>query len=172
MGANAPRPPIPSPDSRPGRFLPYILAGIAVLIVCALQWSDVIEYINGEPHLTAKHQKQLQKKMEELDEGEQYALVATTNRMYPCVHNGHSLYFLRVGEVWKYGTTIKGQRGRYSSQFFEDNAVSYIVEFRGTMGECLKQEQIKLFSYPILPENLARPQEMRLLRPPNNPVYK
>ena len=92
--------------------------------------------------------------------------------MYPCVHNGHPLYFLHVGEVWKYGTTIKGQRGRYSSQFFEENAVSYIVEFRGTMGECLQQEQIKLYSYPVLPENLARPEEMRLLRPPNNPVYK
>lgn len=169
MGADLHQSRLPEPQKK--KLLPFVIGG-AVLLVCALKWRGAVEYIDGEPQLKQKHIQQLQKKLNELEEGEQYALIATTNGMYPCVHNGHPLYFLHVGEVWKYGTTIKGQRGRYSSQFFEENAVSYIVEFRGTMGECLQQEQIKLYSYPVLPENLARPEEMRLLRPPNNPVYK
>jgi len=40
------------------------------------------------------------------------------------------------------------------------------------MGECLQAEQTKLFSYPVLPENLARLEENRLIRPPYNPVLK
>lgn len=144
----------------------------AVLILCALKWSDVVEYVNGELQLTPKHQGKLQKKLNELDEAEQYALIATTDGLYPCLHSGHALYQLHIGEVWKYGVTVKGERGRYTAQFLQDNAVSYIVQLRGTMGDCLKEEQRKLFSYPLLPENLAREENNRLLRPPYNPILK
>jgi hypothetical protein len=114
----------------------------------------------------------LQKKLDELDEAEQYALVARKAGYYPCVHSGHTLYFLQPGEVWKYGVTTKGERGRYSGQFILDNSVSYIIQFTGTIGECLQAEQNQLFTYPILPENLARPEKDRLLRPPSNPIFK
>ena len=172
MGADSPQPHFKEVEPKKKNPFPFRIAIVALLIFCALKWSDVVEYINGEPQLTAKHQQKMEKKLAELEEGEQYALIATKNGLYPCVHEGYPLYFLHIGEVWKYGTTIKGQRGRYGSQFMEDNAISYVVEFRGTMGECLQQEQIKLFSYPLLPENIARTEEKRLLRPPNNPVYK
>ncbi len=172
MGANSPQPPTLSPEPKKKSLLPFILGGAVLLNVCALQRSDVVEYIEGEPRLTDKHRQRLEKKLTELEEGEQYVLIARKEGWYPCVHNGHPLYFLHVGEVWRYGTTIKGQRGRYSSKFMKENNLSYIVQFRGTMGECLQQEQIKLFYYPLLPENLARPKEMRLLLPPFNPVYK
>lgn len=172
MGADSPQPQLKDLESKKKNPLPLRIGTVVLLIFCALKWSDVVEYINGEPRLTTKHQQKLERKLAELEEGEQYVLIATRDGLYPCVHDGYPLYFLHVGEVWKYGTTIKGQRGRYGSQYMEDNAVSYIVEFRGTMGECLQQEQIKLFSYPLLPENLARTEEKRLLRPPYNPVYK
>lgn len=42
----------------------------------------------------------------------------------------------------------------------------------GALNACYQAEQIQLFSYPILPENLARPEKDRLLRPPYNPVFK
>ncbi|MBL7803094.1 MAG: hypothetical protein JNL02_05125, partial [Saprospiraceae bacterium] len=112
------------------------------------------------------------KKFNELEEAEQYALVATKEQWYPCLHSGHSLYFLHVGEVWKYGVTTKGERGRYQDQFILDNSVSFIVQYAGTITECLQEEQTKLFYYPLLPENLARPEKDRLIRPPYNPVYK
>ncbi len=172
MGANSPRPPVSSQETKPGGFSPFFIAVIAFLIRCALEWSDVIEYIDGEPRLTAKHQNQLQKKLNELEEAEQYALIASKEGYYPCLHSGHALYFLHIGEVWKYGVTTKGERGRYTGQFMLKNSVSYSVQYKGTLSECLQREQIQLFSYPLLPENLARPENDRLLRPPYNPVFK
>lgn len=50
--------------------------------------------------------------------------------------------------------------------------VIYVVEFKGNVAECLIQEQIKLFNYPYLPENLARLPENQLPRPPFNPIMK
>lgn len=172
MGAIFPQPKPAPPVPKKIKRAFSILAGGLLLIVCALKWSDVIEYINDEPHLTRKHQQQLQKKFNELEEAEQYALVATKEQWYPCLHSGHSLYFLHVGEVWKYGVTTKGERGRYQDQFILDNSVSFIVQYAGTITECLQEEQTKLFYYPLLPENLARPEKDRLIRPPYNPVYK
>ncbi len=160
------------PPKKLRSVFPAILAGALFLLVCALKWQDVVEYVNGEAQLTQKHQKQLEKKLEELEDAEQYALIATKEGFYPCLHSGFVQYHLHVGEVWKYGVTTKGERGRYSSEFILNNAVAYIVQFKGTVSECYQAEQIQLFSYPVLPENLARPEKYRLLRPPNNPIFK
>lgn len=152
--------------------LPLLIAGAFALVLCALAWSDVVEYFKGEPRLIPKYQRQLERKLIELDEADQYALIATTDGMYPCLHSSRALYHLRIGEVWKYGVTAKGERGRYTAQFLQDNAVSYIIQLHATFSECLKEEQRKLFTYPLLPENLARKEDGRLLRPPYNPVLR
>lgn len=172
MGADNPRPTFIPPEPEKKSLLPVIIAGTLFLIVCALKWRDVIEYFNGEPRLNSKHQQQLQKKLNELEEAEQYALVAVAEGWYPCLHSGRALYYLRPGEVWKYGVTAKGERGRYTSPFLQNNGVVYVIQFKGTMTECLQEEQRKLFAYPLLPENLARLELDRLLRPPYNPVLK
>lgn len=172
MGADNPRPTFPSPEPRKKTLLPVIIAGSLFLIVCALKWSDVIEYFDGEPRLSSKHQQQLQKKLNELEAAEQYALIAIKDGWYPCLHSGRTLYYLHTGEVWKYGVTSKGERGRYTTEFLEDKGVSYIIQFKGSMTECLQEEQRKLFSYPLLPENMARLELDRLLRPPYNPILK
>ncbi|MEI6410005.1 MAG: hypothetical protein WCR52_11515 [Bacteroidota bacterium] len=172
MGAELPQPikQLPKPKKKSSFLLLFISA--LMLIICALKWSDVIEYFNGEPRLTAKHQQQLKKKLDELEEAEQYALVAMTDGWYPWLHSNRALYYLHTGEVWKYGVTTKGERGRYTTEFLQDNGVLYIIQFKGSMTECLQEEQRKLFSYPLLPENLARLEIDRLLRPPYNPVLK
>jgi hypothetical protein len=82
------------------------------------------------------------------------------------------MYYLKAGNVWKYGVTTKGERGRYAQKFFVENDVLYLVQFKGNIAECLKQEQIQLFMYPFLPENLTRLPEMRLPRPPYNPIMR
>lgn len=172
MGANFPQPRLSPPATKKKSPSLFIVCVGLLLIVCALKWSDVIEYINGEPQLTPKHQQQLKKKLSELEDAEQYALVAMTDGWYPCLHSGRALYHLHTGEVWKYGVTTKGERGRYTTEFLQENGVLYIIQFKGSMTECLQEEQRKLFSYPLLPENLARLQLDRLARPPYNPVLK
>lgn len=172
MGATFPQiqPPSPAPNKRPAAV--FVVAGGLLLIVCALKWIDVVEYIEGKPQLSPKYQGVLEKKLSKLDEAEQYALVATADGMYPCLHSGRASCHLRIGEVWKYGVTMKGEGGRYTAQFLQDNAVSYTIQFKGTTTDCLKEEQRKLFYYPLLPENLARPEAERLIRPPYNPVLR
>ncbi len=172
MGATLPETQPHKPPPKKKTAIPVIVAGVLFLIVCALKWQDVVEYVNGEAQLTEKHQKQLEKKLNEMEDAEQYALVATKDGFFPCLHSGFVRYYLHVGEVWKYGVTTKGERGRYSSEFILNNSVAYIVQFQGTLTECFQAEQIQLFSYPVLPENLARPEMYRLLRPPNNPILK
>lgn len=171
MGTDLKQTRLQSPEPKKKSPIPFIIAGAFILFVCALQWRDVIEYVNGEPRFTVKHQERLQKKLKELEEAEQYALVAMTEGWYPCLHSGRPLYFLHVGEIWKYGVTTKGERGRYTTQFILDNSVKYVLQDSGNIYRCLRAEQIKLFSYPLLPENLARPEKNRLIRPPYNPVF-
>lgn len=172
MGAEKPQVPFSSTAPKTKSPWLFVLAGALLLIVCAIKWRDVVEYIDDEPQLTPKHQQQLQKKLNELEDAEQYALVAMAEGLYPCVHSGRALYHLHPGEVWKYGVTARGERGRYTTHFLQGNGVEYVIQFKGNMTECLQEEQRKLFSYPLLPENLARAEIDRLLRPPYNPVLK
>lgn len=171
MGADKPRiqkePYEPSISDRS----PFIV-GILVLVAIVLSARLYISKTDISDQLDPKEEAKLQKRLKEIDDSEQYALVAKMDGWYPCLHSGRATCYLLAGEVWKYGVTSKGEFGRYSSMFISRNNVSYIVEYKGNMAECLKQEQIKLFNYPYLPENLARPPEDRLPRPPYNPIMR
>lgn len=48
MGAIFPPPPPPAPKKKPTAL--FAIVGSFLLIVCALKWSDVVEYIEGERH--------------------------------------------------------------------------------------------------------------------------
>lgn len=149
-----------------------LIWAVALLAVVALLSKLVSVMGNEAPKLKPKEEAKLEKRLKEIDDSEQYALVATTDGFYPCLHSGRTTYYLLTGEVWKYGVTSKGEFGRYGASFLVKNKVSYIVEFKGNIAECLKMEQIKLFGYPYLPENLARSPEERLPRPPYNPIMR
>jgi hypothetical protein len=161
--------PLQTPQRKPATLLIGIAA---VLILLALKWNDVVELVDGEYRLKPKYQRNLERKAEADDVAEQYALVAVMAGWYPCVHSGFARYYLNPGEVWKYGVTTKSELGRYDLDFLRTNRVKYVREFIGTEGQCKKKEQVKLRLYPLLPENLARPEEYRLIRPPFNPIYR
>lgn len=165
----------PQNDQTPGKILtPRLLqlVGLALCLVVALFRNIVFEWIQGEPRLSPKDQARLERKLREIDDSEQYALIAIADGWYACLHSGRKTFYLKTGEVWKYGVTSKGEFGRYKGGFLVSNNVSYVTEFKGTYSECLKQEQIKLFNYQFLPENLARPLGEHLPRPPFNPVMR
>ncbi len=79
------------------------------------------------PELKPKDKAKLDKRLKEIDDSEQYALMATIDGWYPCLHSGKTTYYLLVGEVWKYRVTSKGKFGRYSKDFLLENNVSYVV---------------------------------------------
>lgn len=142
-------------------------AALLLLLVALFQIFD-FPGADETPALSPQDEARLQKRLKEIDEAEQYALIAIESGWYPCNHPGRTAFYLLPGEVWKYGTTTKGQFGRYSIKYLAGINVSYLLQFRGTISECLKEEQLKLFYYPYLPENLARPPADRLRRPPYN----
>ena len=171
MGAD--RPQAGKPDTQTSTPLPLLLVAAAVLLV-AIALFPKMDF-SGEykaPKLSPQDEAKLQKRLKEIDDSEQYALVARDDGWYSCLHSGRTTCYLKIGEVWKYGVTSKGKFGRYSASFLLRNKVFYMVQFKGNFSECLKQEQIKLFNYPNLPENLARLPSERLPRPPYNPVMR
>ena len=147
---------------------PRLIGAAVSLFAITIFLREVFNVEDENPKLSPQEEAKLQKRLKELDEAEQYALIANEAGWYPCNHPGRTVCYLLPGEVWKYGTTTKGELGRYSVNYLETINVFYIVQFEGTIAECLKEEQRKLYYYPYLPENLARPEKDRLPRPPYN----
>ena len=128
----------------------------------------IIETPEGEITLSPERQAKLERELEEIDNAEQYVLLATASVYYPCYScpAGQKTIFLQVGEVWRYGVTRKGQRGRYPNQDYGAPDLLYVPQFVGTLGECFKQEKLKIYGYPLLPE--AQLRTVILARPPGN----
>lgn len=171
MGAGKPElrpsktePPKPSPSA--------LFRAAAFLVALALPAVIYFTWESPAPALSPQEEAKLEKRLREIDDPEQYALKAKIDGWYPCVHGECATYYLLAGEVWKYGVTSKGEAGRYSIEFLHKNKVVYTIQFKGNYAECLKQEQIKLFNYPYLPENMARPPAKRLPRPPYNRIRR
>ena len=163
------------PKPNPGRKLGFILLAIAMLMVSYHlflgkegQASPIVEDDEGNVVLSPERQAKLNKELEEIDNAEQYVLTATINGFYPCYTcpDGSGRIYLYEGEVWKYGVTRKGEKGRYPNQNYGAPDLTYIAQFEGTYAECLKMEKTKIYSYPLLPE--ARKRNVILIRPPGN----
>lgn len=151
------------------RMRVMLLIGIAFLVcMAALKWTDVVEWFEGEWRLKPKREAERDKQIKNIDAAEQYALVADVSGYYECLHCPTKRIYLKSNEVWKYGVTNQGERQRYTTQFLEQRGLRYLVQLRGTYSQCLMEEKRKLFQYPLLPENLARPDSLKLALPPGN----
>lgn len=162
--------PTPAPNPQPWTWF-LILLAVAGMIGVVAHWKDA-DFLEkdekGKPVLSKKRKEKLDKALKELDEAEQYALLANKNGYYPCYNCGDTLeIFLHAKEVWRYGSTVKREKGRYGNSL-EGKNLFYFVQYEGTLQECLRQELLKIFNYPTLPENLKRAKP--LMRPPGNKV--
>lgn len=127
---------------------------------------DFIVFINGEARLADWRLKKLEQELEEMDVVEQYALVADEAGYFECFNCGEkTLIYLEEGEVWRYGHTRKGEKVRYGKHLHKRN-LRYIIQFEGTVLECIREEKKKIYYYALLPENLKR--IIPLIRPPGN----
>jgi len=140
-----------------------------ILLAAALEVSEYLEWDErGTPKLAGKRQKKLEKSLRELEEAEQYALIIDVPGYYPCFSCKDSvLIFLYTGEIWRYGSTVKQENGRYRNSLRGKN-MTYQTQFVGNIFECKKQELLKIYNYPVLPENLKR--KIPLIRPPGNKI--
>lgn len=174
MNATITKPFQEPPSSNPGPgfgFFLLLLFGIGFILLIVAQWKEVDfieEDSEGNPMLSEERQRKLDDALSKLDDAEQYALLATRNGYYPCFScpNSNEI-FLYSGETWKYGTTTKGEKGRYGNTLSSQNLV-YFVQFRGDLTACKKEELLKIYNYATLPENLKR--KLPLIRPPGNKI--
>ncbi len=178
------------PDQKPettshNRFIPIGL--LAVLFLLAyyylyrpgrqeiitdqknLNWDDVA-FIDeqGELQLKEWRTQDLERQVEELEQAEQYVLLARTDGHYICYHCNTGTCFLQNGMVWKYGVTRKGMSGRYKTKWLIGMKLRYQVQFVGTHQECLIQEKSKIILYPLHHDNMVRQVNERMARPPGN----
>ena len=145
-----------------------VVAGHKILAGKEKEKSPIVIDEDGNARLSPERQAKLEKELEEIDSAVQYVLYATVDGYYPCYTcpDGSPTIFLYENEVWRYGVTRKGEKGRYPGGDYGAENVRFIEQFEGTYSECLKMEKIKIYNYPLLPE--ARKRELQLFRPPGN----
>lgn len=162
-------------NSRNGGKLPFFLLillalGIIFFYVASNDLSeDSPVYIDkdGSVKLAPEREAKLNKELDEIDNAEQYALIAAIDGYFPCFSCPNNMaLFLNKGETWKYGVTRKGEKTRYPSGDYGADDLLYVPQFRGDYAECLKEEKRKIYYYPMLPEALKR--KIILKRPPGN----
>lgn len=149
-------------------MLPIAVASLFLLVMALVPFIEFDEL--GNARLSSKREGKLRKELNNLDEAEQYALLANDNGYYLCLSCKSSgvdsiQIFLFRNEVWKYSTTTKGEAGRYRNTL-ASKKLRYQPQYVGTLADCLKQEKIKIYQYPLLPECLKR--NFHLIRPPGN----
>lgn len=160
-------------EPKPPRQAPHKSALLFIALCCILgfvaYWRgvDFLEMDDsGQPKLATSREKKMEQRLKRLQQCEQYVIRAKTSGYYPCYNCGKdTTIFLFGGEVWKYGVTIQGKNKRYRT-WLEKTNLRYRVQFRGAIQECLLQETLKIYKYPLLPENLKR--KPPLIRPPGN----
>ncbi len=122
---------------------------------------------------------------------EQYVLRVKIAGMYPVLqrtYNGlpeiKEYIWLNVDESWRCGATAYGEAGRYPNGVFfvskdrktklTKKELEYEVEFSGTLMEVFIEEKIKIYTYSLLPECIARVKAggMFLAIYPGNKVHK
>ncbi|MEL7119451.1 MAG: hypothetical protein AAFO07_08425 [Bacteroidota bacterium] len=140
-----------------------LVIGCAALVI---YFSFIQKTLDGTYELSEQRKAKLEKELEELENAEQYVLLASQNGYYPCFSCVEkNTIFLNIGQVWRYGVTQKGERGRYGSSLLEQRLL-YVPQYQGLLQECLREEKIKIYNYALLPENLSR--QLPLIRPPGN----
>lgn len=165
--------PIPKKQSPPPKPFPWWLllffTIIATILLMYRGTDFIVEDDEGNLQLSEKRQQKLERKLKELEEAEQYVLLARATGFYPCYScPDSSEIFLLPLEVWRYGVTTKGKDERYGDEYLRDNRLIYFRQFTGSLQACLIEEQKKIYAYALLPENLKR--GFILIRPPGNKI--
>ena len=164
------RAPAPQPPRKPRAALLFFIVCSCILAILAT-WKDtdfLAQDAGGNLRLSSAREAQMQQRLQRLEHCEQYVLRAKFSGFYPCYACvADTQIFLRAGEVWKYGITIQGEKGRYRN-WVTTLGLRYRVQFRGTIQDCLRQETLKIYQYALLPENTRR--KLPLIRPPGNKV--
>lgn len=148
-----------------GKNFPIAIILLLVPIVSMLVWH------NGKFIHPKERDREGDRRIEKLNDCEQYSLRAISSGWYPCSHCRQKLFWLNKDEIAKYGHTCD-RNGRYTDEALEEMRVYKVIEFEGDVKQVMILEIQKIFSYYALPENLKRPDSLRISRPVLNKIDK
>ncbi len=155
-------------------FLLLLVAGI-----CWFMYEKFDDFVQRNPdgsyELKKKRRDQIQDQLDRMDEAELYYLLARVDGYYQCSHCPQGSFFLYKGEIAKIGTTVRGEIGRYKPKYLKRMNLRYLTVDEGDVSYILRKEKEHIRDYPLMPENLQRPDEpqgkvlrYKLARPPLN----
>lgn len=151
-----------------------LLLSLFILIFSYIRWEDVvIRQPDGSIGIKDNVKDKALDRVDRIrNKAEFYKLVAASNGYFLCPlcppeTTTNYRYFLRYNEVYKYGVSIDPKK-RYSKAELAEWNLEYIFIARGSQAEMRVLETLRMSEYPILPENLARPEYRRLVSPPGS----
>lgn len=174
----------PAPKKAPlrGSFWYILIIALAVfLIIMSIPktWEEaVVQKENGSYGLSEKWEKTILRKQEKIRKHRLYMLVANTDGYFHCAHSPSGKFYLKAGEVYRYGTTGDTFAARgYSQKWLADNNLILITIMEADLATVIAAQTALIGSYALLPENLqrplpseasAKPYWYRLVLPPGN----
>jgi len=154
---------------------------ISALILMAIpkSWKAATkETTDGNISLSKEWAETITKKQDSHANQELYMLTAARNGYFLCKHCPTGKFFLKAGEVYRYGITGGGKAKRgYSDSWLARSGLNYILLQKGNLAAIKTEETALIGSYALHPENLLRPLTgkpaaklnwYRLVLPPGN----
>ncbi len=138
----------------------------------AYNWRDyVVQRQDGSYVVHPERKDEAEREKEKTENCEVYMLIARESGWYMCYLCKRGSVYLNKGEVWKYGYTCNPET-RYDDEWLQQMKLQYVPIYYGDIKECRRKEIELIRDYPILPENMRRPQHLRLVVPPGSKTIK
>jgi len=174
----------PAPIQNPRRGILWLILiistiGFVILMAIPKTWEEAVtQQDDGSFRLSKKWERAIWRKEEKIKKHRLYVLVAIQNGYFDCPHSPTGKFYLKEGEIYRYGTTGESTVGRgYSETWLIKNNLTFKVIMEGDLTTVTLAQTTLIGQYPLLPENmqrplpgdeLAKPYWFRLVLPPGN----
>lgn len=144
----------------PGSLLiDLLITTLIIYMAIPKSWEEATRTApDGSVTLADDWARAIEKKKEKIEKHDLYMLVAARDGYFICKHCPTGKFFLKDGEVYRYGTTGDGQQGRgYNREWLSNNGLGYIRLLTADLTTVKIAQTNYIGLYAILPENLNRP---------------
>jgi hypothetical protein len=166
-------------SSKPILVLLAMSLGIIIYMAIPKTWEEAVtQKEDGSYGLSKTWERTVTRKVEKIKKHRLYALIATNDGYFECAHSLVGKFYLKAGEIYRYGTTGETTIGRgYSEIWLIRNNLSFKIILEGNLTLVMAEQAALIGSYPLMPENmlrplpgdeLAKPYWFRLVIPPGN----
>lgn len=174
----------PAPKQNPRRgnlwyILIISLVGFVLFMAIPKTWEEAVsQQEDGSYRLSKKWERVISRKEEKIKKHRLYILMAIRNGYFDCSHSPTGKFYLKGGEIYRYGTTGETTVSRgYSETWLIKNNLTFKVIMESDLTTITLAQTTLIGQYPLLPENmqrplpgkeLAKPYWFRLVLPPGN----